>query len=77
MCECLDADRVEDESTRYVAEENVILLPKHELEAMGQDGLIEAFPIEIGKWFRRWEWDERIVDGGRFVSNIRGEYPED
>ena len=83
-----DVSRVEDESTRYVAEENVQLLPRYELKAIGEEELIGRFPIEIGKWFKRWSWDDwdgsGIEEGekaggggGRFVSNMRGEYPED
>jgi hypothetical protein len=53
-----------------VAQENVILLDKDELNAMGD--IVDRFPIEIGMWFRRYDAAE-----GRFVSNIKQEYPED
>jgi hypothetical protein len=62
--------RVDDQSTRYVAQENVILLDKDELNAMGD--IVDRFPIEIGMWFRRYD-----AASGRFVSNIKQEYPED
>lgn len=67
--------RVADDSARYVAEENVILLSKEELlEIGGSDGeaLIARFPIRIGRWFKRFD-----VERGVFVSNIKGEYPDD
>jgi hypothetical protein len=63
-------DRVEDESTRYVAEENVMLLSKEELDGMGE--VHELFPIEIGMWFLRYD---KVA--GRFVSNVKEEYPDD
>lgn len=59
---------VEDESTRYVAEENVVLLSPGEI---GEEH-VNAFPIEIGKWFKRYD-----AETGTFVSNVRDEYPED
>lgn len=34
--------------------------------------MIARFPIEIGKWFKRFD-----METGMFVSNIRQEYPED
>ena len=50
---------------RYVAEENI------ELCVPDKDDL-DAFPIEIGKYFKRWD------DGAKvFVSNIQDEYPDD
>jgi F-box protein 21 len=55
----------EDKSTRYVAEENVELLAPKEI-------VPDAFPIEIGKWFKRWDDKEKV-----FVSNIHEEYPDD
>ncbi|KAJ9611606.1 hypothetical protein H2200_004790 [Cladophialophora chaetospira] len=58
---------VEDESTRYVAQENVVLLGPEEIA----EEHINAFPIEIGKWFKRYD-----PETGTFVSNVRGEYPE-
>ncbi|KAL2404003.1 hypothetical protein ABEF95_001291 [Exophiala dermatitidis] len=60
---------VEDESTRYVAEENIVLLQPHEIQ---EDNIVDAFPIEIGKWFKRFD-----AQSGMFVSNVRDEYPED
>jgi hypothetical protein len=62
--------RVDDESTRYVAEENVQLLSKAELDTIGE--VHERFPIEIGMWFKRYD-----KEAGRFVSNVKAEYPED
>lgn len=59
---------VEDESTRYVAEENIDLLRPSE----HSEDLVNTFPIEIGKWFKRYD-----PDTGTFVSNVRDEYPED
>ncbi|OAG44034.1 hypothetical protein AYO21_01886 [Fonsecaea monophora] len=59
---------VEDESTRYVAEENVVLL--------GPDDFSEEyannFPIEVGKWFKRYD-----PETATFVSNVKDEYPDD
>jgi hypothetical protein len=67
---CADGlDRVEDESTRYVAEENVNLLLPAE---MSGDELVNSFPIEIGKYFLRYD-----AERGEFVSNVRQEYPDD
>ena len=62
--------RVEDESTRYVAEENVVLLTPAELDTVGD--VAGRFPIEIGMWFRKFD-----KETGLFVSNVREEYPED
>ncbi|KIV96654.1 hypothetical protein PV10_00492 [Exophiala mesophila] len=59
---------VEDESTRYVAEENIVLLKPEEIT----NDMIEEFPIEIGKWFKRFDYES-----GTFVSNVTDEYPED
>ena len=58
---------VQDESTRYVAQENVVVLAPEEITAE----YVNAFPIEIGKWFRRYD-----AQTGTFVSNVRDEYPE-
>jgi len=60
---------VEDESTRYVAEENVVPLEPGDIS---KEELINSFPIEIGKWFKRYD-----EETGTFVSNVRQEYPED
>ena len=65
----LTYDRVEDESTRYVAEENVNLLIPGEME---EDAIIDAFPMEIGKWFKRFDVERNV-----FVSNVTSEYPDD
>lgn len=59
---------VEDESTRYVAEENVVLLKPEEITSE----MVDTFPIEIGKWFKRFDTEEGI-----FISNVTDEYPED
>lgn len=65
----------DDGSTRYVAEENVILTG---LEEEGGNGVmitreeVEGFGIEVGKWFKRFDWGT-----GRFVSNVKAEYPDD
>lgn len=55
-----------DESVRYVAEENI--------EIIEGDGAGVPVGLErvAGKWFKRWEGGE-----GRFVSNVRGDYPDD
>ncbi|KAF7504116.1 hypothetical protein GJ744_002685 [Endocarpon pusillum] len=55
----------EDKSMRYVAGENIEPLPAHEV-------VPEAFPLEIGKWFKRWDDIKKV-----FVSNVRDEYPDD
>lgn len=55
----------DDNSIRYVAGENIELLPAHEV-------IPDAFPLEIGKWFKRWDDTATI-----FVSNIQDEYPDD
>lgn len=33
---------------------------------------VDAFPIMVGKFFKRWDGERNI-----FVSNVRDEYPED
>ena len=58
--------RVHDNSTRYVAEENVEVL-----EVVEQSD-VDAFPIAVGKFFKRWDGEKNV-----FVSNVRDEYPED
>ena len=55
-----------DNSTRYVAEENVELL-----EVVEQSD-VDAFPIMAGKFFKRWDKEKNI-----FVSNVKDEYPDD
>jgi len=59
---------VEDDSTRYVAEENVVLLSPSEIT----EDVWQWFPIAIGKWFKRFD-----MEAGVFVSNVKDEYPED
>jgi F-box protein 21 len=59
-------DRVHDNSERYVAEENVELL-----EVVDQAD-VDAFPIAIGRFFKRWDGERNV-----FVSNVTDEYPED
>jgi len=61
-----DGIRVHDNSTRYVAEENVELLEVVEQSA------VDAFPIVVGKFFKRWDGERNV-----FVSNVKDEYPED
>jgi hypothetical protein len=55
----------DDKSIRYVAEENIDLQP-------GDEVVPEDFPMEIGKWFKRWDEIQKV-----FVSNIKDEYPDD
>lgn len=56
--------RVDDSSTRYVAEENIMLQnpdePNQELMRLA------------GRFFKRWDYSTR-----EFVSNIKDEYPDD
>ena len=56
--------RVEDRSTRYVAEENIQIatpnVPTPSLMAIA------------GQHFKRWDAKSKV-----FVSNIRDEYPDD
>ncbi|RMZ91811.1 hypothetical protein DV736_g945, partial [Chaetothyriales sp. CBS 134916] len=59
---------VEDGSLRYVAEENVKLLEQDEM----REPMWQKFPIQIGKWFKRWD-----PERGVFVSNVATEYPDD
>jgi F-box protein 21 len=56
--------RVEDSSTRYVAEENINLEYLHEPKP-------ELMKL-AGRFFKRW--DELLR---KFVSNIEDEYPDD
>ena len=58
--------RVHDNSTRYVAEENVEVLD------VVQQSDVDAFPIMVGKFFKRWDGERNV-----FVSNVKDEYPED
>ena len=60
---CLFIFRVEDQSVRYVAEENITLVrgnPGKDLTALA------------GQYFKRWD-----RTNGVFVSNIRDEYPDE
>ncbi|EXJ89784.1 hypothetical protein A1O3_02851 [Capronia epimyces CBS 606.96] len=59
---------VDDQSTRYVAEENVVVLQPSEIT----EDLLNAFPLKLGKWFKRYDHET-----GTFVSNVRAEYPDD
>lgn len=43
-----------------------------ELLAVVSQEDVDAFPITIGRCFRRWD-----KEGNVFVSNVRDEYPED
>lgn len=52
---------------RYVAQENI-----DPLLTEGDGGVSDGFPLEIGKWFKRWD-----REAGVFVSNVRDEYPDD
>lgn len=56
-----------DETTRYVAEENVKLFRPEELA-----GMPEGLAMIAGKYFERWDDQTK-----RFVSNVRDQYPED
>lgn len=61
---------VEDQSTRYVAEENIGKIggdvePRAEMPGPG-------LMREAGKWFKRFDAREQ-----RFVSNLQDEYPDD
>ena len=60
---------VDDRSSRYVAQENIIVLGPDEFTAEDAE---RTFTVEIGKWFRRFD-----SETARFVSNVRDEYPED
>jgi hypothetical protein len=56
-------NRVNEKSTRYVAQENIRLV---------NDEPSDALKHLAGRYFRRW--DSGIK---RFVSNIKDEYPDD
>jgi len=60
---------VDDRSTRYVAQENIVPLGPDEFSA---EEAARTFSVEIGKWFRRFD-----ASTATFVSNVRDEYPED
>lgn len=55
--------RVEDQSVRYVAEENIVIKPQE------VDSKLMAL---AGNYFKRWD-----STTGNFVSNIKDEYPDD
>ena len=56
--------RVEDRSTRYVAEENIqITIPNTPTPSL---------MAIAGQHFKRWDTKSKV-----FVSNIRDEYPDD
>ncbi|KAK5126437.1 hypothetical protein LTR85_010673 [Meristemomyces frigidus] len=55
--------RADDKSIRYVAEENIT-----EVHEKPTEGLMSL----AGRYFKRWDEAE-----GRFVSNMRDEYPDD
>lgn len=57
--------RADDKSVRYVAEENIVPQTTGERPGEGIWGL-------AGRYFLRWDAGE-----GRFVSNLREEYPDD
>ncbi len=65
----LTPSSVDDRSTRYVAQENIVPLGPSEFSAEDAE---KTFSVEIGKWFRRFD-----AETARFVSNVRDEYPED
>jgi len=60
---------VDDQSTRYVAQENIIPLTPEEFT---DEDVEKTFSMQIGKWFRRFD-----ATTATFVSNVRDEYPED
>jgi len=64
--QCFYHALVEDESTRYVAEENIELVRK------GDGGPSQALLRVAGRAFKRWD-----QEAWKFVSNIRDEYPQD
>lgn len=58
-----DASRADDKSVRYVAEENIETV---------EDEPSEVLMSLAGRYFKRWNGN-----AGKFVSNIRDEYPDD
>jgi len=56
--------RADDESTRYVAEENI--------ELTATDEISPTLMAIAGQYFKRW--DQKSYS---FVSNIKDEYPDD
>lgn len=67
---CADDHRADDKSVRYVAEENVVM-------QIGGEEPSEALMGLAGRYFKRWEGVGIEGMGGRFVSNVRDEYPDD
>jgi len=59
----LISSRVEDRSVRYVAEENIKIVPQ---------GVNQSLMALAGQHFKRWDESAEI-----FVSNIKDEYPDD
>ena len=60
---------VDDKSSRYVAQENVVPLGPEEFTAADAE---RSFNVQIGQWFRRFDAEKAV-----FVSNIKHEYPDD
>ena len=60
-----------DRSTRYVAQENVVVIEPG-TEGFGREEVLGMFDGAVGRWFRRFD-----EESGRFVSNLRAMYPED
>ncbi len=60
-----DGYRVDDKSTRYVAQENI------EVVTDLDDPPAEMLPW-VGRWFKRWDREKKA-----FVSNLKEEYPDD
>lgn len=56
-------DRLEDGSVRYLAEENI--RPEKPKD-------VNALLRLAGKYFKRFDYEE-----GKFVSNVKVEYPDD
>jgi F-box protein 21 len=56
-------NRVNEKSTRYVAQENIRPV---------NDEPSAALKHLAGRYFRRWDTENK-----RFVSNIKDEYPDD
>lgn len=56
-------NRVNEKSTRYVAQENIRPV---------DDEPSDALKLLAGRYFRCWDGENK-----KFVSNIRDEYPDD
>ena len=68
---------VDDESERYVAEENIMVRGRHAYRWRGGENVSKVVPDErlmrvAGRYFKRWDEDNE-----RFVSNVRDVYPDD